>query len=114
MGRFYGAVGYAKMVETVPGVWQEEITERNYTGETVRNVSKWRDGEHLNSNIVLDNRISIVADPFAYNNFATIRYVVYMGVKWQVPSIEVQRPRLILTMGEVYNDQTSGTEPDPD
>lgn len=109
MGRFYGKVGYVMQVEKRPGSWVEDVIERNYTGDVIRNVSKWRDGEHLNSNVTLDNRVSIVADPFAYNNFATMRYVEWMGAKWQITSIEVERPRLILTIGGVYNDQTSGT-----
>jgi len=107
MGRYYGAIGYAETVETSPGVWQEQITERNYSGDVLRNTSKWRDGENLNSNLNIDNRLSIVADPFAYDNFHTMRYIQWMGSKWQIMSVEVQRPRLILTIGGVYNEQTS-------
>lgn len=114
MAKFYGAVGYGETKETVPGVWQEEITERKYTGDFVRNASKWQNGENLNSNLVLDKRLSIVADPFAYQNCHLIRYVCWMGVKWLVTSIDIERPRLILTIGGVYNDQTSGTSRDPD
>ena len=103
MARFYGVVGYAETVETVPGVWEEQITERNYSGE-VRKISKrWQSGESLNDDLVVSNEISIVADPFAFNNFHNIRYVVWMGVKWKVSRMDVQRPRITLTLGGVYN-----------
>jgi len=108
MNKFYGAVGYAETEDiNDDGVWQEQITERKYAGDILKFISRSRDGENLNRNIVPDNRISIVADPFAYDNFHAIRYVQWMEAKWQVTSVEVQRPRLILTIGGVYNEQTS-------
>lgn len=109
MGRFYGAIGYAIQEETSPGVWQEKITTRNYSGEVIRNVSKMQGTETLNDNLNVDNRISIVADPFAYKNFSTMRYITWLGALWKINSVEVQRPRLILTIGGVYNEQTTGT-----
>lgn len=109
MGKFYGAIGYAKTEETTPGVWTEIITERSYFGDVLRNTSKTRDGENLNPNLNVDNRISIVADPYAYQHFHEIRYVQWLEAKWQVSTVDVQRPRLILTIGGVYNEQTIGT-----
>lgn len=107
-GKFYGPIGYAETVETIPGVWIEEITERKYSGDVIRNISRTRDGENLNVNLVVDNRLSIVADPFAYANFYAMRYVEWMGAKWQITSVDVQRPRLILSLGPVYNEQKTG------
>ena len=109
MGKFHGAIGYGHTVEKDPGVWVEEITERSYFGDELKQMSKTRDGEHLNDNLTVDIRISIVADPYAYMNFSTIRYVAWMGTKWKVSSVDVQRPRLILTIGEVYNEQGTPT-----
>jgi len=108
MGKFYGDIGYMTMVQKRPGVWQEEITTRKYSGDVLRNVSKTQSGENLNDNLTIDNRISIVADPFAYENFSSMRYVDWMGALWKSNSVEVQRPRLILTIGGVYNEQTNG------
>jgi len=103
MGRFYGEIGFAQQTETAPGVWTEQITTRNYFGDVIKNMSRIQSSENLNDNLNVDNRISIVADPFAYDNFSSMRYVDWMGVLWKVKSVEVQRPRLILTIGEVYN-----------
>lgn len=105
MAKFYTEIGYAVMAETVPGVDQEVISKMMYSGETLRNVVKERAGDNLNSNIAIENRFSIIADEFAYNNFHRMRYIVWHGSKWKVTGVEVQRPRLILTVGGVYNDQ---------
>lgn len=103
MAKFYGAVGYAVTEESTPGVWEERIVERMYYGELIRNTRKLQTTEHLNDDINISNEISILADPFAYANFHSMRYVDFMGAKWKVMSVEVQYPRLILTVGGVYN-----------
>jgi hypothetical protein len=105
MAKFYGSIGYAITSETSPGVWQEQITERNYYGDVIRNLSKIQSGENLNDNLNVDNKISIVSDPYAYENFQSMRYVKWMGALWKITSVEVQRPRLILSVGGVYNEQ---------
>lgn len=110
MSKYYGVIGYAELVETAPDVWQEVITERSYSGELTRNQRKWENGEGLNDNLNIDNVISIVADPYAYQNFHKIRYITFMGSKWKVRTVDVQYPRLNLTIGGVYNDQTTPAE----
>lgn len=104
MGKFYGKVGYLTTVETKPGVWTEDIVERNYYGDISKKMSKWQVGEGLNDDKTYSAEISIVADAFAYENFSNIKYIEFMGAKWKVNSIEIQRPRLILTMGGLYNE----------
>lgn len=103
MNKFYGKIGYAISEETVPGVWVERIVERSYYGDVIRNIRRLQSSENLNDNINVSNEISIVADAFANQNFHSMRYVEYMGTKWKVSSIEVKYPRLILSMGGVYN-----------
>ncbi|UNI72546.1 MAG: hypothetical protein [Chaetfec virus UA24_144] len=113
--KFYGVIGYAVTKETSPGVWTESITERNYTGDVLRNTKRYVNTEQLNDNISLSNTFSVVADAFAYQNFFAIRYVKWMGAAWKVDTVEIQRPRLLLTIGGVYNgelseESTAGTE----
>lgn len=103
MGKFYGVIGYAETVETKPSVWEEQITERNYFGDLIRNTRRLQSADQLNDNINVANEISIVADPFAYQNFHSMRYVEFMGAKWKITNVEVQYPRLILTVGGLYN-----------
>lgn len=103
MAKFYGPIGYAVTEETTPGVWEEKITERMYYGELVRNTRKLQSTDQLNDNINVANEISILADPFASENFHSMKYVGFMGAKWKITSVEVQYPRLILAVGGVYN-----------
>lgn len=103
MNKFYGKIGYAISEETVPGVWVERIVERSYYGDVIRNIRRLQSSENLNDDINISNEISIVADAFANQNFHSMRYVEYMGTKWKVSSIEVKYPRLILSIGGVYN-----------
>lgn len=113
MAKFYGKIGFAVTEETPPnsGIWKERITELPYYGDLVRNTRRLENTEHLNDNVNLSNDISIVSDPYAQQNFHSIRYVEYLGTKWKVSSVEVQYPRLILSTGGVYNETT--IEPAP-
>ena len=105
MAKWYGVIGYAETEEIKPGVWKEQITEKMYYGELIRNTSRLQTTDQLNDNINVANEISIVADPFANQNFHSMRYVEFMGAKWKITNVEVQYPRLILTLGGVYNAQ---------
>lgn len=105
MAKFYGKIGYANTVETKPGVYEEQIVERSYYGDLIRNSRRLQSADQVNDDINISNEISIVADPYATNNFHTMRYAVFMGTKWKISNIEVSYPRLILTLGGVYNGQ---------
>lgn len=119
MARFKGRIGYSRNVEQTivtgnnpetnepiklgTGVWVDEIIERVYSGETLRESKQWTGSSQVNDDLMLGHRISIVADDFANSNFSAMKYVIWNGVYWKVSSIEHQRPRLILSLGGVYN-----------
>lgn len=103
MAKFYGNIGYMQTVEEEPGIWVEDIVEREYYGDYMRNSSSFQQSGQVNDNISMSNSISIVADPYAHENFQHMRYVVINDQKWKITNIEVQYPRLILTVGGVYN-----------
>ena len=103
MAKFYGAIGFVLQEETAPDVWTELPIARYYQGDVIRNVKKATSGEGLNNDLDVNNQISIVADPFAFAHFFAMRYVEWMGGYWNVQSVEVQSPRLILSIGGVYN-----------
>lgn len=110
--KYYGSVGYMvteeKMVDGEgTGVYVEQIVEHEYYGDVLKNTSGWQNGEHLNDDLKVNVRISIVADPFAFNHFSEIRYVNWMCQKWKVNSVEPAYPRLNLEVGGVYNEQTT-------
>lgn len=103
MAKFYGSIGYAELVEVNPGIWEEKITERKYYGDLIRNTRRLQTSDKLNDDINISNEISILADPYANQNFHSMRYVEFMGAKWKINNVEVLYPRLILTIGGVYN-----------
>lgn len=103
MTKWFGVIGYAETVETIPGVWEEKIVERPYFGDVTRNTRRLQTTDQVNDNIDISNEISVVADPYAYQNFHAIRYAEFMGTKWKVSSVDVQYPRLHLSLGGVYN-----------
>ena len=107
MAKFFGKIGFTKTEETAPGVYREATIERDYRGDVLRNTRKWENGEHLNDDLNVNNQISIVADAYANENFFAMRYISWMGAYWKITNVEVQRPRLILTIGGVYNKPTN-------
>lgn len=103
MAKFYGTVGFVKTVESAPGVWTEQVVERKYYGNVISRARSLQ-GSGVNDNINISDEISIVADPFANENYFAIRFVEYMGTRWKVQSISVQFPRLNLSLGGLYNE----------
>ena len=109
MARYHGYVGYAVDVEAYPGVWEEQIVEHEYFGDVLRNkvnmsqASSQSGGNNLNPKITISNSISIIGNPFAYEHVYAIRYVTYLGKRWTVTSVDIERPRLVLTIGGLYN-----------
>lgn len=104
MAKFYGPVGYAETIETSPGVWTDKITERVAYGEEIRPNSTWTSNpDSTNDDLKINKKISIVADPYALSHYSSIKYVEFMGAKWKVTNVEPIHPRLILTLGGLYN-----------
>lgn len=103
MNKWYGKVGYVETAEVEPGVWDEQETIREYYGELVKNSSKFRVSGDVNDDRDITVELSIVADSYADLHFHSIRYVEFGGVKWKVNTVESRRPRLILSLGGVYN-----------
>lgn len=109
MARFYDEIGYGETVESPvgSGVYIDQITKVNLYGDVIREARKLEEsGEKLNNDVSVVNRISVVADEYANNHFHLIKYVKWMGTRWTVSNVEVLHPRLILSLGKVYNGPT--------
>lgn len=103
--KYSGKIGYGIAGEIRPGVWMpNNITERDAIGDFTRNIHKADSSDRVNDVVTVSNVISIVSDPYAMENFRHIKYATLDGVKWKVISVEVQYPRLILTLGGEYNE----------
>lgn len=103
MAKIHSKIGFSNPEETAPGVWEDVISEREYFGTIIRQSRQWQATQNVNDNLVLNNRISVVSDDFARDNFSTMKYIIWGGVYWEISSVEVERPRLILSIGGVYN-----------
>ena len=126
MAKFFGKIGYVMIVEDLPnspGVWIENSIVRDYYGNIEKNHPAWqgssnssreRGGDQINDNLVLNNVLSVVADRFASENLGAMRWVEWMGTKWKIAGVEVKSPRLIITLGGVYNAEVGSTEITPD
>ena len=104
MAKYYGIIGFAELVESTPGVWTEEITERYYYGDDIRDTRKLQvSSAGINDNINVANKLSILADPYANEKIFDMRYAEFRGAKWKITDVEVQYPRLVLMLGGLYN-----------
>jgi hypothetical protein len=115
MARFHGEVGFLRTIEedpiNHPGVWIEKLTAKNYYGEIFSDSRKWNQNGTLNDGLVINNRISIVADGFMRGNLGAMKYVRWNGIDWNITNVEIQHPRVILTIGGEYHKPESGIAP---
>ena len=103
MAKFHGAIGYALLEESSPGVWIDTIVEKNYRGDIILDQRRFQSSENLNDNINIDNSISILADAYAYENLGFMKYIVWNNAAWKIQSFSINRPRIVLQIGGVYN-----------
>lgn len=102
--KYSGKIGFWKDdIEIRPGVYENGIIEKPYSGDIIRNTQRWSRSESRNDDLTINNRISIIADLYLQNNLSSIKYVTFMGTKWKVNSIEIQYPRVLVEIGGVWN-----------
>lgn len=102
--KWYGKIGFVNSVQTAPSVWQNDEIIREYQGDAYRISNQWStNSDSTNDDFAANHQISIVADPYACNNCHSIKWVEFMGARWKVKSFEVKPPRLVLTVGGVWN-----------
>lgn len=104
MAKYYGAIGFGLTQEERPGVWLNTIVERKYAGDIVRANYSWQSSGNVIDNLNVTNSISIIADSFANDNLGYMKYAVVSGSKWKITGISVEYPRLVLSLGGLYND----------
>lgn len=110
MSKWYGKIGYATTVEYEPGCWEEQIAERSYYGDMTKDYRRRQNNGEINDALSLSNVLSILADPFAYENCSKIAYAEIMGAKWKITDVDASNyPRLILTIGGIWNGNSPGT-----
>lgn len=109
--KFFGKIGFSQEIETHPGIWKSVIEEREVYGDILSNVRRWDNStETVNDSVTTSNRISVVADRFLCEHIGAMRYIKWNGTVWSIKTVEIVRPRAILTLGGVYN----GEQADPE
>ena len=113
MSRFYGNVGFLKTVETEGSVWKEEIIERPYYGDMNRFAIRFETPNKVNDDVKMNHEISIIADSFAFQNCHLMRYVRIGDACWEITNFTVERPRITLYVGGLYNADAERTQTSP-
>lgn len=101
--RFAGKVGFVNAAETSTDVHTEVADEKTYYGSVTKNSRRWENGDSKNDDLNISNTISIVANDYAYEHIGEMRYVWWLGKRWKITNLSVDRPRIILTLGGLYN-----------
>ena len=104
MAKWAGVIGFVdETKETAPSVYKEKFIERKYYGDVVKNNRRLVTADKVNDDISVQNQLSIVADPYAMNHFYSMKYATFCGAKWKVTDVQVEHPRLTLTLGGLWN-----------
>lgn len=109
MAKFHGMIGYVVEPTVTGGVVTENVMERKAYGDFEDIGRRLDNSDAINDTVVVTNRISIVADAYARAHVFAMRYVVWQGSKWRIASVTANYPRLILTLGGVYNGESATT-----
>lgn len=106
--RFAGLVGYIETEETSPGIHLPVETTRKMRGDVLsaktQNSQDGRTTEtSLYKDIRLSHRFSLVGDAYSFKNYMYLKWIIVEGHKWEVSSVEIQSPRLLISIGGLYN-----------
>lgn len=97
-------VGYVNQKETSPGVWSPVETFTTMKGNVIRQNASNRDGDKMNDDISLDHRVSLLGDAYAFDNYYNLKWIQIEGRKWEISSVEIERPRIIVSLGGLWNE----------
>lgn len=113
MAKYAGMIGFAKNVEVESGDYEDVVTERRYRGDILRNNQKFAVGGTTSGELRITNQFSILADNYAFDHISEIRYLEWRGNRWIVDYIDIEYPRLVMTIGGLYNGPQAGIAEDP-
>lgn len=102
--KFSGMIGFIKTKEVSTDAYEPIIKERHYMGDVLKNSRKWSDKQEVNDDINIQNRISILADHFMQDNLGYMRYVIWNKTKWKITDVDIQFPRITLTLGGLWRE----------
>jgi hypothetical protein len=121
MAKFYGTIGYSVTKEIMvddgsgsevgTGKWVDEVIEKLYTGDVIKPAYKWRSTDNINPDVVVSDTISIIADGFMLSNTHSMKYVRWRDACWSIVGVDIERPRVLITLGGLFSGQTYAATP---
>lgn len=103
--KWYGSIAFKEDVEEERGVFISKVTPYPYYGDILEVSWKEIQGEKINADLNISNKLSVIADQQLQSNFHKIAYVTFGGAKWTVSDVKVSFPRLVLTLGSLYREE---------
>lgn len=100
--KWYGNIGFGIPVNE-NDIHTEVITDKPYKGDILENNLRWQQSDKIDDDLNITNKISVIANDFAYDNIGYMKYVELRGNKWKIVSATLQYPRILLTIGGVWN-----------
>ena len=100
--KWYGTIAFKEEVEEEPGVWVPKLVPYSYYGDILQLSWREQQGDKINADLTVSNKLSIVADQQLQQNFHKIAYVTFGGAKWTISNVTVNFPRLTLDLGPIY------------
>lgn len=105
MGKLICNIGFGINQEVEPDIHDDDIIERQYRGEILRNARRFEQMDSLSGGVQINNQLSLLGDSFLFEHLTDIRYVTHRNQRWTA-TIEEQYPRITVTLGGLYNGQT--------
>lgn len=104
MNRFFGKIGFCyQESEEGSDIVTERVVLKTYRGDLLKSNRKWETAEQIIDQFNISNRVSIMADPYSLDNLYAIKFVILHGKAWKITDAEIQYPRIILSIGGLWN-----------
>ena len=114
--RYCAKIGFRDTYEKVDehgnptSIWVEDITEKTYKADVMSNGYRNQQGDSINDDYRVNVKLSMIAcDAYVISHLNSVIYCEWLGKKWKVTAVELERPRLIVTLGGEYNATTNGS-----
>lgn len=107
MAKFSGKVAFREDDHEVEaGIWEASgIVEKQVYGDIYRNTAKIVQGDKINADVVISNRVDFVGNAYFRDNYEKIIYCIWRGKKYNVTNIDIlEYPRITFDLGGLYTE----------
>lgn len=106
--RYSGKLGIAQQTEVRPGVWEETITERDVLGTVKQRTEVLEQGDNILPRYSTTTSISVLSRGLGPMDNSMLRYVTWLGKRWQIASTVTDYPHLTFFIREEYHGPVPG------